>query len=82
MKLASYVVNGRAAFGAVTAEGVIDLSGRLGGSYRSLREALAGDTLARMSKAACAGKPEHALADVKFLPPIPDPEKILCAGIN
>ena len=82
MKLASYVANGKAAFGAVTAEGVIDLSGRLGGSYRSLREALAGGALARMSEAARMGKPDHALADVKFLPPIPDPEKILCAGIN
>jgi len=26
--------------------------------------------------------PDHRLADVKLLPPIPDPEKILCAGIN
>jgi 2-keto-4-pentenoate hydratase/2-oxohepta-3-ene-1,7-dioic acid hydratase in catechol pathway len=82
MKLASYIANGKAAFGAVTAEGVIDLSGRLGGDYRSLREALAGGELTRMSEAAVMAKPDHALAHVKFLPPIPDPEKILCAGIN
>jgi 2-keto-4-pentenoate hydratase/2-oxohepta-3-ene-1,7-dioic acid hydratase in catechol pathway len=82
MKLASYIANGKAAFGAVTAEGVIDLSGRLGGDYRSLREALAGGELTRMSEAAVMAKPDHALADVKFLPSIPDPEKILCAGIN
>jgi 2-keto-4-pentenoate hydratase/2-oxohepta-3-ene-1,7-dioic acid hydratase in catechol pathway len=82
MKLVSYIANGKAAFGAVTAQGVIDLSGRLGAGYRSLREALAGGALARMSEAAGTGKPDHALADIKFLPPIPDPEKILCAGIN
>src|ERR1700737_579503 len=82
MKRASYIANGKAAFGAVTAEGVIDLSGRLGGDYRSLREALAGGELTRMSEAAVMAKPDHALADVKFLPLIPQPEKILCAGIN
>src|SRR6202023_3530042 len=82
MKLASYIANGKAAFGAVTAEGVIDLSGRLGGDYRSLREALAGGELTRMSEAAVMAKPDHALADVKWLPVIPNPEKILCAGIN
>src|SRR5438045_1206705 len=82
MKLASYIANGKAAFGAVTVEGVIDLSGPLGGDYRSLREALAGGQMPRMSEAAGMANPDHALADVKFLPPIPDPEKILCAGIN
>jgi 2-keto-4-pentenoate hydratase/2-oxohepta-3-ene-1,7-dioic acid hydratase in catechol pathway len=82
MKLASYIANGQAAFGAVTTQGVIDLRGRLSGGYRSLREALAGGALARMNEAVATAKPDHALADLKFLPPIPDPDKILCAGIN
>jgi 2-keto-4-pentenoate hydratase/2-oxohepta-3-ene-1,7-dioic acid hydratase in catechol pathway len=82
MKLASYIANGKAAFGAVTQDGVIDLNARLGAKYRNLRDALAGDALAQLRQAASTGKPDHALSDVKFLPPIPDPDKILCAGIN
>ena len=75
MKLASYVAQGKAAFGAVIGEGVIDLSERLGGRYAGLRHALAGNALAEMKKAAEGAKPDHRLADVRFLPPIPDPER-------
>jgi hypothetical protein len=46
MKLASYVANGKACFGAVTGDGVITLNDRLGACYASLREALAAGALA------------------------------------
>ena len=82
MKLASYVVDGREAFGAVIGEAVVTLNERLGGRHAGLRQALAACALADLRKAAEAEKPDHKLADIKFLPPIPDPEKILCAGIN
>src|SRR5208337_4369761 len=82
MKLASYVAEGREAFGAVIGGGVVTLNERLGGRYASLRHALAANALADLRTAVEAAKPDHKLADVKFLPPIPDPEKILCAGIN
>jgi 2-keto-4-pentenoate hydratase/2-oxohepta-3-ene-1,7-dioic acid hydratase in catechol pathway len=82
MKLASYIADGKEAFGAVIGEGVVTLNERLGGRYASLRHALAADALGQMRKAAAAATPDHRLTDVKFLPPIPDPEKILCAGIN
>src|SRR5438876_8380350 len=35
-----------------------------------------------MTRAAEAAKPDHRLGDIKWLPAIPNPEKILCAGIN
>ena len=38
--------------------------------------------LAEIAKAADGAKPDHTLAEVQFLPAIPNPEKILCAGIN
>src|SRR5271166_307896 len=82
MKLASYVAEGREAFGAVIGGGVVTLNERLGGRYASLRHALAANALADLRRAVEAAKPDHKLADIKFLPPIPDPEKILCAGIN
>jgi 2-keto-4-pentenoate hydratase/2-oxohepta-3-ene-1,7-dioic acid hydratase in catechol pathway len=82
MKLASYVADGKVVFGAVAEGGVITLNERLGGRYAGLREALAENALAEMRKAAEGAKPDHRLTDIKFLPPIPNPEKILCAGIN
>jgi 2-keto-4-pentenoate hydratase/2-oxohepta-3-ene-1,7-dioic acid hydratase in catechol pathway len=82
MKLASYVADGKDAFGVVAGDGVVTMNERLGGRYRSLREALAGDALAAIRAAAKDARPDHKLADIRFLPVIPNPEKILCAGIN
>ena len=82
MKLASYVAKGKELFGAVTGDGIVCLNERLGGRYANLREALAAGALAEIRKAADGAAPEHRLTDVKLLPPIPKPEKILCAGIN
>src|SRR5712691_1946508 len=80
MKLASYVAGGKDCFGVVLGDGVVTLNQRL--PYASLRDALAAGALAEMRKAADGAKPDHALRDIKWLPTIPNPEKILCAGIN
>jgi 2-keto-4-pentenoate hydratase/2-oxohepta-3-ene-1,7-dioic acid hydratase in catechol pathway len=81
MKLASYMADGKSCFGAVVDDGVITLSGKLG--YATLRDALAApDGLAAIRQAVKDTRPDRKLADVKLLPVIPNPEKILCAGIN
>src|SRR5215831_982838 len=80
MKLASYMADGKACFGVVTDDGVVTLNQRLG--YASLRDALTAGGLAEIRKAADAAKPDHKRVDIKWLPVIPNPEKILCAGIN
>jgi 2-keto-4-pentenoate hydratase/2-oxohepta-3-ene-1,7-dioic acid hydratase in catechol pathway len=82
MKLASYVADGKPCFGVVTDRGVITLNDRLGGRYGSLREALAAGALAEMRKIAGETKSDYSLNEIKWLPVIPNPEKILCAGIN
>jgi 2-keto-4-pentenoate hydratase/2-oxohepta-3-ene-1,7-dioic acid hydratase in catechol pathway len=82
MKLASYLAEGKACFGVVTGQGVITMNGRLSGGSASLREALAGEALPDMRKIAGEAKPDHALKEIEWLPVIPNPEKILCAGIN
>ena len=48
----------------------------------SLREALARDLLPRIKESAANAKPDHKLSDIKFLPVIPDPERIAVRGIN
>jgi 2-keto-4-pentenoate hydratase/2-oxohepta-3-ene-1,7-dioic acid hydratase in catechol pathway len=47
-----------------------------------LRDALAGGAVEEMRRASEGEKPDHMLADLRFLPVIPNPEKILCVGIN
>ena len=82
MKLASYRANGKKMFGAVVSDGVVNLTGRLKGDYRNLRQALDEGAVDEMRKAVDGTKPDHALTDIRFLPVIPNPRKILCIGIN
>ena len=82
MKLASYIADGAESYGVVTGDGVITMNKRFGGHAASLREAIAGDLLPQIKEAAEHGQPDHKLSEIKFLPAIPNPEKILCVGIN
>jgi 2-keto-4-pentenoate hydratase/2-oxohepta-3-ene-1,7-dioic acid hydratase in catechol pathway len=79
MKLASYTVGGAEAYGVVKGDGVVTMSGRFG---NTLREALAADLLPKIKEAAANASPDRKLAEITFLPVIPDPERIACAGIN
>ena len=82
MKLASFSAAGRDTYGAVVEGGVVDLGRRLGDRYPTLRAAIAGDALARLAGEVAAAKPDFSLAQVTLLPPITDPDKIICAGRN
>jgi 2-keto-4-pentenoate hydratase/2-oxohepta-3-ene-1,7-dioic acid hydratase in catechol pathway len=82
MKLASYIANGKPSFGAVVGDGVVTLNDKLGGRYATLRDALAGGAVEEMKRLAQGATPDQKLAGLKFLPLIPNPEKILCVGIN
>src|SRR5436190_13752648 len=77
MKLASYLADDKPAFGAVVGDGVVTLKG-----YNDLRHALEAGALPELRKQAEAGKADRKLSDIKFLPLIPNPNKILCVGIN
>lgn len=76
MKLLSFRrPDGTASWGIAKAEGVIDLGARA----PSLKHAL----WAMTSLAEEASRhADFQLADIGYLPPIPDPEKILCVGLN
>ena len=82
MKLASYIADGKESYGVVTGDGVITMNERFGGHAASLREALAGGLLPQIKEAAEHGQADRKLSEIKFLPVIPNPEKILCVGIN
>jgi len=80
MRLASFKVNGCPSYGAVTDNGIIDLSRRLT-KYPTLLDVLRADAMGE-ARAAATGQADHRLAEVEMLPPLPAPEKIICVGIN
>jgi 2-keto-4-pentenoate hydratase/2-oxohepta-3-ene-1,7-dioic acid hydratase in catechol pathway len=80
MKLLSFVAGGKDYFGAVSGDSVVTLNDKIG--QPNLRAALAAGAMDAMRKAVNGAKSDHKLADIKFLPVIPQPAKILCAGIN
>lgn len=86
MKLASYVKpDGQPGYGIVAdgpaPAGVIDLGGRPDAAA-SLRGLLAREDWRRQVEPFTGKAPDFALEDLTFLPVIPDPDKILCVGIN
>jgi 2-keto-4-pentenoate hydratase/2-oxohepta-3-ene-1,7-dioic acid hydratase in catechol pathway len=80
MKLLSFVADGKELFGALSGDDIVAMNERTG--CATLREALAAGKLGEMRKLAQEAKPDRKLAEAEFLPAIPHPEKILCAGIN
>jgi len=82
MRLASYNVRGRASYGAVVGDGVVDLRPRLGARHPTLVDLLRGHGLNAARDVARGVRPDFALAEVELLPPLIAPEKILCIGIN
>ncbi len=81
MKLASFESRGRASFGAVTDTGIVDLGRRLPG-FPDLRAVLRADATAVLRRAAESAPADFACDEVRFLPTIPNPEKIICIGVN
>ncbi len=80
MRLASFRVNGRASYGAVTDGGIIDLGRRLT-KYPTLLDVFRAQALAE-ARAAATGPADHQVKDVEMLPPILAPDKNICVGIN
>ncbi len=81
MRFLTYRCEERIAFGAVSGGGVVDLAKRLP-EFGSLREVLAAGALDQARQVAERADPDHPLEAIRFLPPIPDPQKICCIGVN
>jgi 2-keto-4-pentenoate hydratase/2-oxohepta-3-ene-1,7-dioic acid hydratase in catechol pathway len=77
MKFTSFTHAGKASWGLVLGDQVADL----GGVMPDLKSAIAAGMLADMAGPA-ANAPKLALSEISFLPLIPNPDKILCVGLN
>jgi 2-keto-4-pentenoate hydratase/2-oxohepta-3-ene-1,7-dioic acid hydratase in catechol pathway len=82
MKLASFVAGKHPSYGVVEEAGIIDMGRRLGSRFSTLRAAIAANALGDIGREATGARPDFALADVEMVPPIPDPDKIICIGLN
>src|SRR6476469_1901782 len=78
MRLVSFRHADASKFGALVDGGIVDFSAR----WPSLREAIAAKALPSLATAVKTAKPDIALDAVELLPVIPNPEKILCIGLN
>jgi 5-carboxymethyl-2-hydroxymuconate isomerase len=81
MKFLSFRLGGRESFGVATADGVVDLAARAD-EIADLRDALRQDCLGRLESLATGLDADFGFDDIEFLPTIPNPEKIICIGVN
>jgi 2-keto-4-pentenoate hydratase/2-oxohepta-3-ene-1,7-dioic acid hydratase in catechol pathway len=83
LRLASFRHASRDLYGAASDAGLVDLTARLGAKYPALIDLIRGGPKAlEEARAASAAAPDFALDAVTFLSPVPQPEKIVCVGIN
>jgi 2-keto-4-pentenoate hydratase/2-oxohepta-3-ene-1,7-dioic acid hydratase in catechol pathway len=81
VKFISFEMDGRPSFGAVTNAGVVNLGARYE-HLADLRDAIRAGRLIELADEAAGSAPDFTLDDVELLPTIPNPEKIICIGVN
>jgi acylpyruvate hydrolase len=84
MRLVSYVADGEPMAGILIGENLVAVSA-LGIPARSVRGMLAvldNEGLDQLAERASSAEPRVALGDVRLIAPVPDPEKIICLGLN
>ncbi len=81
MKFASFKIGNTASWGLVQGDDIADLGALLAERYPDLKSAILADALGEAAEAASKAR-RHALKDILFLPVIPNPDKILCIGLN
>ena len=84
MRLVTYDAGDGPRAGVLEDGRVVDAWALLGEPHRAgLRELLEHDRVDNLrARLGDTGAPSHPLSAVKLLPPIPDPEKIVCIGLN
>src|SRR5262245_42472300 len=82
MKLITFERAGRASYGAVVGDGIVDLGARLGRDAPGLIDVIANELASRAREFVGAARPDLALDAVRIERPLPAPGKILCVGVN
>ncbi len=84
MRLLSFAVGDYTSFGAVSGDGdgIVDLGRLLGAQHPTLGAVLRAGELHRAVSLGATSTPTISLQEIRYLPTVPDPEKIICIGIN
>jgi 2-keto-4-pentenoate hydratase/2-oxohepta-3-ene-1,7-dioic acid hydratase in catechol pathway len=82
MRLATFRTAAQgASYGAVASKGIVDLRRYVGNQYPDLKTLIAGDGFSKIQQY-LSEAPDYQLSDVTWLPVIPNPDKIVCVGLN
>jgi 2-keto-4-pentenoate hydratase/2-oxohepta-3-ene-1,7-dioic acid hydratase in catechol pathway len=81
MKLATFKTAQGPSYGIVTGKGIVDLKLKIGNQYPDLKSLIAGNGFAEAAKHLNASA-DYNQSDVTWLPVIPNPDKIVCVGLN
>jgi 2-keto-4-pentenoate hydratase/2-oxohepta-3-ene-1,7-dioic acid hydratase in catechol pathway len=82
MRLASYIAEGRASYGAVVDGGVVDFGTPFGARYPTLVDLIRAGAIDEARAVLAVAQPDFPLAAIALTPPLLAPEKILCIGVN
>ncbi|NDH53845.1 MAG: FAA hydrolase family protein [Betaproteobacteria bacterium] len=82
MKLTSFMHQGKPTYGAVQGDRVLDLGPLLGAQAPDLKTLIAKKMLPLAAQALASHRAELAFGQLQLLPVIPNPDKIVCVGLN
>jgi 2-keto-4-pentenoate hydratase/2-oxohepta-3-ene-1,7-dioic acid hydratase in catechol pathway len=82
MKVVTFERSGTRSYGILENDHILDVGSRLASRYADLRSVLAAGALQELRHGRTQGVPTLRVDEVKFEPVIPNPEKILCVGLN
>jgi len=81
MKLASFCIASRTSWGMVEGNSIVDVGKVLQARYSDLRALIAAGAQDEVLRQV-ATAPRIPVTDIQWLPVIPNPEKIICVGLN
>lgn len=81
-RIATATIAGQQRYGVVLDNGFVDLSARYAQQWPSLREVIEAGALRRLGEEGSALTPDFALSEIRYDNPVPNPEKIICVGVN
>lgn len=82
MKVAKVYLGGSTAWAAIIEQGAIDLTPLIGTHHGSIHSILGTEASERLADFVAGRAVDLATENVRYAPFLPDPEKIICVGVN
>jgi 2-keto-4-pentenoate hydratase/2-oxohepta-3-ene-1,7-dioic acid hydratase in catechol pathway len=82
MRLAKLLRGDRPIWAAITEQGAVDLTSAVGTEPHAIRDHLGREGLKHLAEFADRRSPDLSPEELTYAPFLPDPEKIICVGVN